>query len=256
VPTTILLLEDESSIADPLIFSLQAEGFQVLWVQLVQHALVQYQQADLLLLDVGLPDGNGFELCKQIRRHSEVPVIFLTARSSEIDKVVGLEIGADDYVVKPFSPRELVARIKTILKRSQRQLLVPVADSQPAHNAVVLQPVVIAPDSSLILPSSLATPLGDFELYPAKIQICLLQQPLPLTALEYRLLSYLLQHPNQVFSREQLLLRCGVATEAGYDRNIDSHIKSLRAKLKKISDKTYILTQRGFGYSINLQGQS
>lgn len=255
MPTTILLLEDESSIADPLIFSLQAEGFQVLWVQLVQQALAQYPQADLLLLDVGLPDGNGFELCKQIRRHSEVPVIFLTARSSEIDKVVGLEIGADDYVVKPFSPRELVARIKTILKRSQRQPLVLAVEPQPTQNTVLPQTTVLLQDSPSTPLSSFTPSLGDFALYPAKIQICLLHQPLPLTALEYRLLSYLLQHPNQVLSREQMLFSCGVATEAGYDRNIDSHIKSLRAKLKKISNKNYILTQRGFGYSINLQGQ-
>jgi len=227
----ILLLEDEAAIADPLIYSLQAEGFQVLWVQLVQQALVQFQQHDLLILDVGLPDGNGFELCKQIRRSSEVPVIFLTARSSEIDRVVGLEIGADDYVVKPFSPRELVARVKTILKRSQRQqaLLAPVASVEEQQQES----------------------RGDFRLLPAQVQIRLLQQPLPLTALEYRLLSYLLQHPAQVLSREQLLQSCGVAADVGYDRNIDSHIKSLRAKMRKISAKNYILTQRGFGYSFD-----
>lgn len=230
----ILLLEDEAAIADPLIYSLQAEGFQVHWVQLVQHALAQFQQHDLLILDVGLPDGNGFELCKQIRRSSEVPVIFLTARSSEIDRVVGLEIGADDYVVKPFSPRELVARVKTILKRSQRQQ-------------------AFIPDTAIPLTQDQEN-RGDFRLLPAQVQIQLHQQPLPLTALEYRLLSYLLQHPAQVLSREQLLQSCGVANDAGYDRNIDSHIKSLRAKMRKISAKNYILTQRGFGYSFDPLG--
>lgn len=233
----ILLLEDEPAIADPLLYSLQTEGFQVHWVQFVQQALAQYQQYDLLILDVGLPDGNGFELCKQIRRSSEVPVIFLTARSSEIDRVVGLEIGADDYVVKPFSPRELVARVKTILKRSQRQQTL---DPQ----AITLQtPEVPAQDQR-----------GDFTLLAAQVQIQLCQQTLPLTALEYRLLSYLVQHPAQVFSRDQLLQSCGVAADAGYDRNIDSHIKSLRAKMRKVSSKNYILTQRGFGYSFDPQG--
>jgi two-component system catabolic regulation response regulator CreB len=228
--TRILLLEDEAAIADPLIYSLQAEGFQVQWVQLVQQALADFSRHDLLILDVGLPDGNGFELCKLIRRSSEVPVIFLTARSSEIDRVVGLEIGADDYVVKPFSPRELVARVKTILKRSQRQ-----------------QTFIAETANSFEQQGN----RGDFTLLPAQVQIQLRQQSLPLTALEYRLLSYLLQHPAQVLSREQLLQSCGVASDAGYDRNIDSHIKSLRAKMRKISARNYILTQRGFGYSFD-----
>ena len=235
--TQILLLEDEAAIADPLLYSLQAEGFSVLWVSLVAQALQHYPTADLLILDVGLPDGNGFELCKQIRRHSDVPVIFLTARSSEIDRVVGLEIGADDYVVKPFSPRELVARVKAILKRTTRaQLPLP-----PQHSPAV------ALSTELL-------PRGDFSINSALLQISLLQQPLTLTALEFRLLSYLLQHPAQVLSREQLLQSCGVSAQAGYDRNIDSHIKSLRAKFKIISNKTYIQTQRGFGYCLQLTG--
>ena len=237
----ILLLEDEESIADALIYSLKAEGFQVTWWQLVQDVLTNFQHADLLILDVGLPDGNGFELCKQIRRHSEVPVIFLTARASEIDRVVGLEIGADDYVVKPFSPRELVARVKAILKRTQRQL--PIG--------------AIIPDSQLIH-DPLATNdqlQGDFILRANAVQILLKQQPLPLTALEYRLLCHFLAHPKQVLSREQLLQSCGLAADAGYDRNIDTHIKSLRAKFRQISELNYLLTQRGFGYSLHPQGQ-
>ncbi|MBU2279072.1 MAG: two-component system response regulator CreB [Gammaproteobacteria bacterium] len=247
----ILLLEDEATIADPLIYSLQAEGFQVCWVQLVQQALAQFQQADLLILDVGLPDGNGFELCKQIRRSSEVPVIFLTARSSEIDRVVGLEIGADDYVVKPFSPRELVARVKTILKRSQRQqtFLAPAGSAAEAVAKSASNPAI----DHQAQPQPLCR--GDFALYASQVQIQLLQQPLSLTALEYRLLSYLLQHPLMVLSREQLLQSCGVAAEAGYDRNIDTHIKSLRAKMRKISTSNYILTQRGFGYCFEPAGK-
>ena len=115
----ILIVEDEAAIADTLIFALQSEGFSTHWLTLASAALA-YQQAtpaDLWILDVGLPDLSGFEACKQLRRFSEVPVLFLTARNAEIDRVVGLEIGADDYVVKPFSPREVAARVKAILKR-------------------------------------------------------------------------------------------------------------------------------------------
>jgi two-component system catabolic regulation response regulator CreB len=246
----ILLLEDEESIADALIYSLTAEGFQVTWWQLVQDALANFQHADLLILDVGLPDGNGFELCKQIRRHSEVPVIFLTARASEIDRVVGLEIGADDYVVKPFSPRELVARVKAILKRTQRQLLTPEPmDTSELtgsnHPTQPNQPVTSAEQSQ-----------GHFLLRPNQVQILLKNQPLPLTAFEYKLLSHFLTHPNQVLSREQLLQSCGLSADAGYDRNIDTHIKSLRAKFRQTSTEDYLMTQRGFGYSFNPHGQT
>ena len=115
----ILIVEDEAAIADTLLYALQAEGFATTWVTLAGEALAlqERQPADLLILDVGLPDISGFEACKRLRRFSEVPVIFLTARDAEIDRVVGLEIGADDYVVKPFSPREVAARVKAILKR-------------------------------------------------------------------------------------------------------------------------------------------
>ena len=115
----ILIVEDEAAIADTLVYALQAEGFATRWVTLAGEALalLEDQAFDLAILDVGLPDISGFEACKRLRRFSEVPVIFLTARSEEIDRVVGLEIGADDYVVKPFSPREVAARVRAILKR-------------------------------------------------------------------------------------------------------------------------------------------
>lgn len=115
----ILIVEDEAAIADTLIFALQGEGFTTTWLTLGQAALEHQRQtpADLIILDIGLPDITGFETCKQLRRFSEVPVMFLSARDGEIDRVVGLEIGADDYVVKPFSPREVTARVRAILKR-------------------------------------------------------------------------------------------------------------------------------------------
>ncbi|WP_296222164.1 two-component system response regulator CreB [Pseudomonas sp. UBA2684] len=218
----ILIVEDEAAIADTLIFALQSEGFTTTWLSLAEQALAEQQRspADLLILDVGLPDISGFEACKRLRRFSEVPVIFLTARSEEIDRVVGLEIGADDYVVKPFSPREVAARVKAILKR-------------------------VLPREPLA-----ATAAGPFQLDRERVQIHYHGQLLNLTRHEFRLLQTLLAQPQRVFSREQLLDGLGVALEAGYERNIDSHIKSLRAKLRLVAAAAEpIQTHRGLGYS-------
>ncbi|MEN0106840.1 MAG: two-component system response regulator CreB [Pseudomonas sp.] len=222
---TILLVEDEASIADTLIYALQSEGYSTHWLTLAGEALA-YQQntpADLLILDVGLPDMTGFEACKQLRRFSEVPVIFLTARNAEIDRVVGLEIGADDYVTKPFSPREVAARVKAILKRMQPRVL-----PEPAASSV-------------------------FVVDADRVQIHYHGQLLGLTRHEFRLLQTLLAQPQRVFSREQLLDGAGVPAEAGYERNIDSHIKSLRAKLRQVAPMAEpIQTHRGLGYSIKV----
>ncbi|SFJ05558.1 two-component system, OmpR family, catabolic regulation response regulator CreB [Pseudomonas guineae] len=219
----ILIVEDEAAIADTLIFALQSEGFTTTWLSLAEQALAEQQRnpADLLILDVGLPDISGFEACKRLRRFSEVPVIFLTARSEEIDRVVGLEIGADDYVVKPFSPREVAARVKAILKRvAPREV--------PAASPVS----------------------GPFQLDSERVQIHYHHQLLSLTRHEFRLLQSLLTQPERVFSREQLLDSLGVAADAGYERSIDSHIKSLRAKLRQVSAAAEpIQTHRGLGYS-------
>jgi two-component system catabolic regulation response regulator CreB len=222
----ILIVEDEAAIADTLIYALQAEGYATTWLQLAEAALAFQQRspADLLILDVGLPDISGFEACKRLRRFSEVPVIFLTARDAEIDRVVGLEIGADDYVVKPFSPREVAARVKAILKRMAPRVTAPASAQQ-----------------------------GPFLLDEARVQIHYHGQLLGLTRHEFRLLQTLLGQPERVFSREQLLDGVGVAADAGYERNIDSHIKSLRAKLRQVvADAEPIQTHRGLGYSLRL----
>lgn len=221
----ILIVEDEASIADTLIFALQSEGFSTHWVSLASEALtyVRQQPVDLLILDVGLPDISGFEACRQLRRFSEVPVIFLTARDSEIDRVVGLEIGADDYVVKPFSPREVAARVRAILKRMAPRLV------NPEHISKSL-----------------------FTVDVERARILYREQLLSLTRHEFKLLQALLAQPQRVFSREQLLDALGVAAEAGYERNIDSHIKSLRSKLRLIAPQAEaIQTHRGLGYSYN-----
>jgi two-component system, OmpR family, catabolic regulation response regulator CreB len=222
----ILIIEDEVAIADALTYALGTEGFVTAWQQLALPALEQLRRGgvDLVVLDVGLPDMTGFELCKALRKFSDVPVVFLTARAEEIDRVLGLEIGADDYMVKPFSPRELVARVRAILKRSL----------------------------SLSVNTPTAKPEGIEEFYVDldRMQIHYCGQLLKLTALEFRLLQQLLQKPGQVFSREQLLSAVGVPAASGYERNIDTHIKTVRAKLRDInSEREPLQTHRGFGYS-------
>ena len=217
----ILIVEDETSIADTLVYALQADGHSTEWVSLGSAAVEQQRlrPADLVILDIGLPDISGFETCRQLRRFSEVPVMFLSARDAEIDRVLGLEIGADDYVVKPFSPREVAARVRAILKRMAPRLE-PVAESTP------------------------------FQLDTLAMRIAYRGQPLNLTRHEFRLLQCLLEQPRRVFSREQLLDGLGVASDVGYERTIDSHIKSLRAKLRLIAAEAEpIQTHRGLGYS-------
>ncbi|KAB0547971.1 two-component system response regulator CreB [Pseudomonas argentinensis] len=224
---TVLIVEDEAAIADTLIYALQAEGFTTRWSTLAGEALtlLEREAFDLVILDVGLPDISGFEACKRLRRFSDVPVMFLTARNDEIDRVVGLEIGADDYVVKPFSPREVAARVKAILKRVAPR-----------------EPVAAKPNE------------GPFRLDIERVRIDYHGQPLSLTRLEFQLLHCLLGQPERVFSREQLLDALGVAADVGYERNIDSHIKSLRAKLRQVAPQAEaIQTHRGLGYSLRLE---
>ncbi len=218
----ILILEDEPSIAESLIFVLQAEGFSTHWETLATKALIyaKAQQVDLIIMDVGLPDMTGFEACKQLRKFSEVPVMFLTARGDELDRVVGLEIGADDYVLKPFSPREVAARVKAILKRTQ--------------------PIAVVPQERV----------REFVVDAERKTIHYHQQLLQLTRFEFCLLQTLLEQPERVFSRDQLLQAVGISADGGYDRSIDGHIKTLRAKLRAINAVADpIKTQRGFGYS-------
>jgi two-component system catabolic regulation response regulator CreB len=227
----ILIVEDEAAIADTLIFALQGEGFTTTWLSLGAAALEHQREtpADLIILDIGLPDISGFETCKQLRRFSEVPVIFLSARDAEIDRVVGLEIGADDYVVKPFSPREVAARVRAILKRMAPRVVAEVAATSTSTQAPT--PVLFRIDNE-------------------RVQISYRGQLLSLTRHEFRLLQCLLEQPERVFSREQLLDALGVPADAGYERSIDSHIKSVRAKLRQVrAEAEPIQTHRGLGYS-------
>jgi two-component system catabolic regulation response regulator CreB len=222
----IVLVEDEAAIAENVVYALKNEGLRVDWYELGEQSLAHLhsQPADLVILDVGLPDISGFELCKKIRQFSDVPIIFLTARSDEIDRVVGLEIGGDDYVVKPFSPRELVARVKVILRRNV--------------TAVVEQP-------------SKQIQCTAFTIDLPKRKICYHSTPLELTAYEFGILQVLLGQPERVFTREQLMDAVWPSSQESFDRSVDTHIKLLRAKLKLIDEAEQpLVTHRGVGYSI------
>ena len=220
---TVLIVEDELAIADSIAYALRTDGFTPLHVTLGQHALDAMQVQDapaLIVLDVGLPDMNGFEVCRRLRQFSNVPVIFLTARSDEIDRIVGLEIGADDYVTKPFSPRELVARIRVVLRR--------------------------------LIPAPVPAPAQRFELREHEARVIYCGQPLDLTRYEYLLLKALLERPAHVLSRAQLMDRVWADAPDTLDRTVDAHVKSLRAKLRHIDAAADpIQTHRGMGYSLS-----
>lgn len=218
----LLCVEDEAAIADAVLYALKTEGFEVTWTRLGAEALQHLQPTHdyaLIILDVGLPDISGFDVCKQIRQFSQIPIIFLTARNEEVDRIVGLEIGADDYVSKPFSPRELVARVKAILKRTQTN------------------PVLTSDD--------------DFRLEVEKARIHYRNHVLDLTRYEYLILKLMLAQPERVFSREQIMHAVWSEPETSLDRVVDTHIKTLRRKLREIDDSNDpIKTHRGLGYSI------
>lgn len=227
----ILIVEDEAAIADTLQYALRLDGYDPQWVATGAAALasVQQQLPALVVLDVGLPDVHGFELFRRLRELADLPVVFLTARGEEIDRVVGLELGADDYVSKPFSPRELVARIRTVLRRSARSP-VPAGAAPPAVDPA---------------------PSGCFEVDDSRRVIRLCGKALDLSRYEYGLLKTLVRRPGHVFTRELLLDTVwGDATES-LDRTVDAHVKTLRAKLKRVAPGLDpIRTHRGIGYAL------
>jgi len=217
----VLLVEDEPSIADNIKYALSSASFEVLWAASGTEALKQFneQHIDLVILDIGLPDMDGFEVCRQIREISQVPLLFLTARSDEIDRVVGLEMGADDYICKPFSPRELVARVKANLRRST---------ASPLSNEILV--------------------LNDEN---RSVHFC--GQLLQVTRYEFGILQVMHKHPKRVYSREVLLEQVWHEPDNSMDRVVDTHIKTLRAKFKEVdSEKDIIKTHRGVGYSLEI----
>jgi two-component system alkaline phosphatase synthesis response regulator PhoP len=218
----ILVVDDEAKIVKQARDYLEKGGFRVASAADGKTALAvaRHERPDLIVLDLNLPEMDGLDVCRALRRESDVPVIMLTARVDEADRLIGLELGADDYITKPFSPRELVARVRAVLRRTQG------GPRQPG--------LIRAGELEIDLHGHRVTRGGE---------------PLRLTRAEFNLLAVLAQHPGQTFSREQLLGRLhGVAYE-GYDRSVDAHIKNLRRKLEPDpAEPRYVLTVYGVGY--------
>ena len=236
MPRRVLVVEDEPSIAETIWYALRTEGFEVADAATGAEALAKLSALafDCVILDVGLPDMSGFDVCRILRQTSAVPILFLTARDGEIDRVVGLELGADDYVSKPFSPRELAARVRAILRRSHS----PASPTTPASSPIP------APE-----PAPAAAPRLQHDAVRKRI-LCA-AEPLDLSRNEYHLLLALMKHPGRVFTRDQLMDLAWQDPGSASDRTVDAHIKSLRAKIRALSPGyDPIETRRGLGYAL------
>lgn len=221
--TRILVVEDEESFSDPLSYLLRKEGYDVAIAETGPDALVQFEAngADLVLLDLMLPGLSGVDVCRALRQKSSVPVIMLTAKDSEIDKVVGLEIGADDYVTKPYSSRELLARIKAVLRR------------------------LAEPDD--LLPATLEA--GPVRMDVERHTVTLAGEPIALPLKEFELLEMLLRNAGRVLTRMQLIDRVWGSDYVGDTKTLDVHVKRLRAKIEQDpANPRHIVTVRGLGY--------
>jgi two-component system response regulator VicR len=218
----ILIVEDEKSISEIIAFNLKKEGYEVLMAYdgVTGLKLALEKKPELILLDIMMPGMDGFNVCKKIRQTSEVPIIMLTARSEEVDKVLGLEIGADDYVTKPFSPRELMARVKANLRKKTAE----------------------QEDDDIITSADITIDLKKYTVMKGKEQ-------LSLTSREFDLITFLAKKKGQVFSREQLLEQVWGYEYFGDARTVDVTIRRLRTKLEeKPEQPKYVLTKRGVGY--------
>jgi DNA-binding response OmpR family regulator len=224
MPKRIAVVEDEAELASLIDYNLTRHGYvvQVLGGSAGTLKALEEARPDLIVLDVMLPDTDGFELCRQIRRSANLartPVLFLTARSDEVDRVLGLEIGGDDYMTKPFSPRELIARIKAHLRREEM-------DAEPAQQDI-----------------------GPFKLDRAARRVFHGERELPLTSTEFRLLEFFLTHPGRAYSREQLLEAVWGEQRFVTPRTVDVHVRRLREQIEEQPDNPrFLATIRGFGY--------
>ncbi|MEO6396253.1 MAG: response regulator [Devosia sp.] len=219
----ILIADDEPNIREVIAFALERAGLATVSARNGAEALQMFRKAppDLIVLDIGMPEMDGLEVCRQIRKTSEVPILFLSARDEEIDRVLGLEIGGDDYVTKPFSARELVARVNVILKRTRGGAAKP----------------------------EVALSHGKVRLDVARHGVWFGDNAIALTALEFGLLSALLARPELVFSREQLMAAAYDGTYVS-DRTIDSHIRNLRAKFAEAGCASIVETVHGVGFRL------
>lgn len=227
----VLIVEDDKNTASLVATYLEKEGFATVKAYDGQQALEKQRLHDpiFVVLDVMLPKIDGWEVCRRLRKRSDVPILMLTAREDEIDRIMGLSIGADDYVVKPFSPRELVERVKAILRRTRNT-------NRPGE--FILQ-------------------YDGLELDPVKHKVTLSGKPVSLTSMEYKLLFVLMSSPGRVFSRDELLDRLYDHGEVVVDRVIDVHVGKLRQKIEQDSaNPQYIETVRGFGYRFSDEGEA
>ena len=225
----ILVIDDEPQIVSILRMYLEKSGFNVVTAEDGLSALSVFHQAnpDFLILDLNLPGMDGLDVCRTIRRESNVPILMLTARLDETDKLIGLELGADDYMVKPFSPKEVVARVRTILRRTNFQ-----------------EPVIKMPIMEKIQ-------IGDLSIDPEQHTIFMDEKPIELTHSEFDILLVLARQPKRVFSRLQIMEQAQGEAFEEYERAIDAHIKNIRNKLEPDPRKpTYIHTVFGVGYKL------
>ena len=222
---TILIIEDEPKVARLARDYLEKNNYRVLIAGDGQSglAMARREKPDLLVLDLMLPVMDGLDVCRALRRESDVPIIMLTARSEETDRLIGLELGADDYITKPFSPRELVARTRALLRRAKGR---------------VYQSGIIR--------------TGDLEMNTESHTMTLAGKDIHLTRIEFNIMEILVQHPGQIFSRAQLLENLHGVAYVGYDRSIDAHIKNLRRKIEEDpANPKYILTVYAVGYKFS-----
>jgi two-component system response regulator BaeR len=223
----IFIVEDEQKIARLLRDYVEQAGYRATILNAGDNAVYQVRKKapDLMLLDIMLPVMDGMAVCREVRKFSNIPIIMITAKVEEIDRLLGLELGADDYICKPFSPREVVARVKAVLRRVH-------TDQQ--EKTKMIGPIVL-----------------DEETHQARVHNSSLQ----LTPTEFRLLQVLLSRPGRVFSRDELLVQAQGYDCEGYDRTIDSHIKNLRKKIaEKLPEHEIITTIYGVGYKLNITG--
>lgn len=269
--THILLVEDDPAIAMSLKVTCKREGWKITWLDNASSVLPmlhsnEAQDLSAIILDVGLPDGDGLSLCQQIRHTpdigtlKDVPVVFLTARSDEVDRILGLEMGGDDYCAKPFSPRELVARLKAIWRREQLLYEQTAAHTTATDNATDdTSPSLSSSTSSNTVSShnmsgqalTFECQSGVWHYQPLNYSLKWQEQKLELSNTERKILLTLLQAPNQVFSREQLLNAVSDYPDHRLARTIDSHIKSIRKQLATIDPSIDVIhTHRGLGYAL------
>jgi DNA-binding response OmpR family regulator len=224
----ILLVDDEQSIQTLLSYPLRKDGYEVVQATDGEQALARFseQPCDLVVLDVTMPRLDGIEVCKQLRTHSSVPIIMLTARSEEIDKVLGLEIGADDYITKPFSMREFRSRVKAALRRAEMSR----AEVEDGTSGEIV--------------------VGELRVDPAKRQVVVRGEPVTTTFVEFEILCALANSPGRVFTRDMLLTRIWGDSAYRDPRTIDVHIRHLREKIEQEpKDPEYLFTVRGVGYN-------